>query len=469
MKVLFLNPPTFENSSGFFRPVRFPTYNYATPVMHPPIYLAYATSYVRSRGHDVYLIDAPLSGMSVLEFIDKAASIRPDIAVFETSTPSFSNDVEVARLVKERIEGVKVVFLGTHVSSLKDKAFEGISHVDAGVTGEYEFALSDYIENGPAGVKGLVWNDGSKWVVNEPREWSDSLDDLPFPARDLLDNYRYFDPILKNPFTFIVSGRGCPYGCSFCNWPIYLTGRRLRKRSAENILDEIKHIADNYEFKSFLFNDDTFTADKSHALRIAEMIMERGIKVKWGCYARADFDDVEVLKTMKKSGAFLLKIGIETSDRKIQKLSGKNYDIGKVKETVGNMLKLGFHVHGTFAFGLQGETVETIKNTIEFAKELNLTTVQFSIAVPYPGTPFFDYLKKNGYLLTENWDEYMPLRKIYEYPGLSYELMRDYLKYAYRTYYFRPRYIPIGVRQMLSQPKVFFGNFKKLVKLITAK
>jgi len=466
MKILFANPPTFEKAGSFFRPVRFPTFNYATPVMHPPLYLAYAASYIRSLDYDVSLIDAPVHAITVESFIRMVNDLSPDLFVFETSTPSFNNDLKVAEMIKQRNPNILCVFLGTHVTACAEECLNN-PVIDALVLGEYELSLAEYISRGPENTPGIAYRtkDGLT-KINNKREFCSSIDIFPPPARDLLPNYKYFDPILKNPFTFVISGRGCPYPCTFCNWPEHLTGRIVRKRDPRKIVDELDELSQKYSFKSILFNDDTFTADKEHARQVASEITKRGLRIKWGCYARADFDDIEVLKSLRKAGCFLLKIGVETADDVIQKNVKKNYDLDRVKKAVKKMLSLGFHVHATFAFGLPGETEETMNKTIRYAKDLNATTVQFSIAVPYPGTEFYNYLKRKDYLLTQNWDDYMPLKPIYEYPHLSYRTMQMMLKKAYRQYYMRPKYFFIGLQQLCTQPAIFIGNAKKLMNLI---
>ncbi len=278
LKVLFANPPTYKGKGTFNRPIRFPTYGYATPVMHPPLLLAYAAAYIRSQGHEVELIDAEVDSISVEDFISKVEHSLPDYIIFETSTASFKNDVEVAREIKERVS-CKTVFVGPHVSALPVESMEG-NNLDAVIVGEYELSLGEYIETGPNDTKGVCYRrqDG-KVILNPPRDYLANLDLLPSPARDLIPNYKYFDPILKNPFTFVLSGRGCPYRCTFCNWPQVMTGRRYRLRSAKNIVDELEVLQNEYHLKSFLFNDDTFTANKRHAIAVCDEMISRGIKL----------------------------------------------------------------------------------------------------------------------------------------------------------------------------------------------
>ncbi|MDI6760006.1 MAG: radical SAM protein [Candidatus Brocadiaceae bacterium] len=465
MNVLFANLPTFENSGNFNRPIRFPTYNYATPVMHPPLLLAYAASYVRARGHKVDLIDAQVESVSVGDFIERAKGLCPDFLVCETSTPSFTSDARVIDLVKKEIPGLKVVFLGPHVTALPEESLRGTS-IDCVVMGEYEESLLEYVEKGPKETKGIAYRVNGHVVRNAFRDYISDLDSLPFPVRDLLPNYRYFDPILRNPFTFMLGGRGCPYRCIFCNWPQTISGRRYRVRTVRNIVDEIGHLLENYEFKSILFNDDTFTANKQHAIAVCDEILRRGLKFDWACYARADTDDEELLRKLRKAGCYLLKVGVESSNQAILDGVKKGYKVENIRRGIKRMLEECFHVHATFVIGLPGETKETIQETVNFAIELSPTTVQFSSAIPYPGTEFYELLDRNGDIIAKDWEEFMPLRPVFRYQSLSSEELINSVKQAYRQYYLRPRYVKIALKEMLTQPRILVGNARKLLQLV---
>jgi len=463
MRVLFANPPILSGSKRFNRPIRFPTFSYATQVMHPPLLLAYAAAFVRPLGHDVLLIDAPVLSMSPEEFFRSVEKYTPDFIVFETSTASFNNDAHVVAEAKKRVDS-KAIFVGSHVSSIPRESLRR-SNADAVVMGEYEYTLSEYIQKGPEGTEGVAYkNKEGEIVVNPQREPPRDLDSFPFPARDLLDNYKYFDPILKNPFTFVLSGRGCPFRCTFCNWPQLLWGHTYRVRSPANVCNELEDIGANYNFKSFLFNDDTFTVDRNHAIAVCDETLKRGLEMEWACYARPDLNDRRLLGKLRRAGCFLLKVGVESGNQQVLNNMKKGTTIDRIKEGVKIMKEMGFHVHATFLFGMPGETEESIDQTIEFAKELDPTTVQFSTAVPYPGTEFYMYLKKNGFFLTEDWSKMMPLEVIYEYPDLSSEKIRDAVRTAYRRYYFRRRYIAMGLKGILSEPTRFVRNFYGLLR-----
>lgn len=433
--------------------------------MHPPLLLTYAASYVRSKGHKVELVDAQAEAISVKSFIEKTKRLNPDFLVCETSTPSFTNDADIVNLLKKEIPGLRTVFLGPHVSALPEESLK-TSNIDCVVMGEYEESLLEYIENGPKRTKGIAYKSNGQVVINDPRGYIENLDNLPFPARDLLPNYKYFDPILKNPFTFILGGRGCPYRCTFCNWPQTIAGRKYRVRSPQNIVDELQEILEKYNFRSILFNDDTFTANREHATGVCEEILKRGLKFPWACYARADTTDIGMLSMLRKSGCYLLKIGVESGNQEILDRVRKGYKIERVKEAVRLMLDMGFHVHATFVIGLPGETERTTQDTINFAVELNPTTVQFSCAIPYPGTEFYEHLQRNKNIIANCWEEFMPLRPIFEYPSFPADEITNSIKRAYRQYYLRPKYVKIAVQQLLTQPGVLIGNVRKLIQFI---
>lgn len=463
MRVLLANPPVYGNTRKFNRPIRFPAFSYATEVLHPPLLLAYAASYIRSKGHDVGLIDAQALSMNTQEFFRQVEEFAPDYIVFETSTPSFKNEAFLARKVKERV-GCKTIFVGPHVSAVPHESLAN-SSLDAVVMGEYEYPLLEYVEKGPEGTKGIAYKtESGSIVINERRLPPEDLDSFPYPARDLLPNYRYFDPILLNPFTFVLSGRGCPFKCTFCNWPQVLWGHRYRVRSPKNVVDELEYIEQNYDFKSFIFNDDTFIADKPRAMAICDEIIRRKVNLPWACYSRPDLDDIELLKKLRKAGCFLLKVGVESGNQEILNTMRKGVKIERIRKGIKLMKEFGFQVHATFVFGMPGETEKTINETIEFAKELDPTTVQFSTAIPYPETEFYRYLEEKGYLFDRNWDHFLPMQPPYEYLELSREKLCDAVRVAYRSYYFRRKYIKIGLKGLLTEPRRFATNFYTLLK-----
>lgn len=462
LRIFFANPPILSDGRRFNRPVRFPQFDYATKVLHPPLMLAYAASYVRAHGHIVDLMDAPALEIDPSAFIGRVEAFQPKLVVFETSTASFLNDAVLVHMVKERT-GSETILVGPHVSAMPYESL-AMSDAEAVMIGEYEEQLLEYIERGPVNTDGVAYRtaDGHI-VVNKRRSLPINLDFYPFPARDLLPVERYFDPILYNPFTFVLSGRGCPYKCIFCNWPQVFWGHIYRTRSPKNVVDELEHI-ENSDVKSFLFNDDTFTVNKPHAMAVCEEIIQRGITLPWGAYARPDLNDRPLLRKMNRAGCFLLKVGVESGNQQILNNMKKGTKLENIRKGIRVMKEEGFHVHATFVFGMPGETRKTIEETIEFAKELDPTTVQFSTAVPYPGTEFYTYLVQEGYLKIKNWEQQVPLNPTYNYENLSAEDLKNAVRKAYRGYYLRLKFVPEVMKGLIKEPKRMLTNIYTVLK-----
>ncbi len=441
-RVLVANPPTYESPGKFLRPVRWPAWQYATPVMHPPIYLLSAATALRELGgHQVAFLDAQAPPLTVPTFLRRATALRPEVAVLETCLASFGQDARVAGELR-RATGCRVVLCGPQLG-VPEVAEEMMRRpeVDALVLGEYELSLLELVAGGlGAGIPGTVARDGAgRPVIAPTRPFLADLDSLPDPDQGWLDHRAYYDPLLRNPFAYFLAGRGCPHHCIFCSWPQTFTGRGYRARSAGRVGAEVaRTLASRPYLRSFHFNDDTFTADRGHALAVAEELASRGVRTPWGCYARADLDNVELLRALRSAGCFLLKVGVESSDPGILGRAGKGYDIRRVEEAMRLMKRMGFRVHATFAFGLPGETPETVRSTIDWARRLDPHTVQFSVAVPYPGTAFHRLLRREGCLLPHQWMDLAAMTPVYRYPRLPPGELAGSLATAYRRFYLRP-------------------------------
>ena len=267
--------------------------------------------------------------------------------------------------------------------------------------------------------------------------------------RDLtVENYAI--GYLKYPYVSHYSGRGCPAQCTFCLWPQTVGGHNYRARSADGVAREMAHAKALFpQVKEFFFDDDTFTAYAPRVREIAQKIGKLGMT--WSCNARANVN-YETLKTMRDNGLRLLLVGYESGNQQILDNIKKGVRVEQAQEFTRNCKKLGITIHGTFILGLPGETQETIKQTIEFAKEVDPFSMQVSLAAPYPGTELYRQAKENGWLKGEsdlvnvNGQQLVAL----EYEGLSREDIFRYLEKFYKAYYFRPRPIARIVKTMLA-------------------
>jgi len=282
---------------------------------------------------------------------------------------------------------------------------------------------------------------------NQDRPLIENLDELPFPAWHHLDVTSYFDGTKLYPYVDIIGGRGCPFQCMFCLWPQVIHGRRYRLRTAKNIVDEMEYdLAHWPEIKKgeFFFEDDTFTVNRKRAYAICEEILRRKLKVTWSINSRADVVDYELFKLMKKAGCRLLLVGFESGDQQMLQKMKKNITVERMREFVDLVKKAGLQIHGCFVLGLPGETRETIEKTIRFALETRMDTVQFSAAIPFPGTDYYQVCQEAGLIEARDWKDWLNQGEqstVVNYPGLSKSEIEKSVDEGLKKFYFRPSYM----------------------------
>jgi len=418
LRILLANSPWFKK--GFYgvrAGSRWPHFEVAgTQYMPFPFFLAYAHSLLKHSGFDSHIIDGVAERMTMPDFHQRVMELSPDLVVYEVSTPSIEHDLEVARKTKEELgQSTGIVFCGPHHTMYSENFLTEHREVDFCIQGEYEFALLELVERKSSDksiddVAGLIYrNADGKVKVNPRRPLEMDLGKFPWPSREDLPMTGYYDQPggIPVPSLQMWASRGCPYQCIFCSWPqIMYAGNSYRVRDVKDVVAEIQWCIEKFGFKSVYFDDDTFNIGKPRILRLCEEIKKSGLKIPWAIMARADCMDREMLEAMVNAGLVALKYGVESGVQEILDSSGKSLDLKKVRETVRFTRELGVKFHLTFTFGLPGETLETIKKTIDLAMELNPDSLQFSIITPFPGSTYFQQLDSKGYILSRKWDEY---------------------------------------------------------------
>jgi hopanoid biosynthesis associated radical SAM protein HpnJ len=386
------------------------------------------------------------------------------MVVMYTSTPTLPIDIETARRIKEVKPGIVTVLTGPHVTILPEESLKaGKGAIDIVCRGEFDYSTKELCEGRDWDrVDGISFlKDGT--VVHTPdRAPIADLDALPFVApvykRDLPIK-EYVIPHFKSPYVSIYSSRGCPSRCIYCLWPQTFSGRQMRTRSPQNVYEEIKWIVDNIpEMRELSFDDDTFSADKKHARAVAGLIKPLGIS--WTINARANCD-YETLKVMREAGLRHVVVGYETGNEQILRNIKKGVSKEQAIQFTRDCQKLGLSIHGAFIMGLPGETRETIRETIEFAKMLDLNSIQASLASPYPGTEFYDMCKEQGWISSDAFiDDTGHQKCVINYPHLSNAEIFNSVEEFYNKFYFRPKYILRSIGKMI----VNSGERKKLLK-----
>jgi hopanoid biosynthesis associated radical SAM protein HpnJ len=456
MKPLFLNPPTFEDFDGGAG-ARYQASREVTSFWYPT-WLCFPAGMIEGSR----VVDAPVQKFTLDDCLKIARDF--DMVVMYTSTPTLPIDIETARRIKEVKPGIVTVLTGPHVTILPEESLRaGKGAIDIVCRGEFDYSTKELCE-------GRDWDrvDGISFlkddtIVNTPdRPPIADLDALPFVApiykRDLPIK-EYVIPHFKSPYVSIYSSRGCPARCIYCLWPQTFSGRQMRTRSPQNVYEEIKWIVDNIpEMRELSFDDDTFSADKKHARAVAGLIKPLGIS--WTINARANCD-YETLKIMREAGLRHVVVGYESGNEQILKNIKKGVSKEQAIQFTKDCKKLGLSVHGAFIMGLPGETRETIRETIEYAKMLDLNSIQASLASPYPGTEFYDLCKDQGWISSDAFiDDTGHQKCVINYPNLSNAEIFNSVEEFYNKFYFRPKYILRSIGKMIVNSE----ERKKLLK-----
>ena len=387
------------------------------------------------------LLDAPPHHVSAAETIEIAKGY--EFLVLFTSTVGWSGDHALAHAMKQANPVLKIAFVGPPVTTDPDRALNECSAIDFVCRREFDFTVVEYAQGKPLHeILGISYKDDTGTIQHNPdRPQADDLDAMPWAtkiyARDM-DVTKYNVPFLLNPYIALYSTRGCPAQCTFCLWPQTLSGHAWRKRSTDDVAAEMAWAKQNFpQVKEFFFDDDTFNIQKARTVELCGKLKPIGIT--WSCTSRVTTDR-ETLKAMKDAGCRLLIVGFESGDPQILKNIKKGATVERARDFVKDCHDLGLVIHADFILGLPGETKQSIRNTIDFAKSLDCETIQVSIAHAYPGTEFYDFAKKNGYITNEVMNDAGGHQMAHiEYPGLPVEYVLEMVHKFYDEYYFRPK------------------------------
>ncbi|PUA34297.1 MAG: B12-binding domain-containing radical SAM protein [Candidatus Terraquivivens tikiterensis] len=430
-------------------------------VSSPPLGLAYIASMLR-QNHDVKIIDSNILNYTLEDVERELRGFNPDVVGITSVTPSIYEAYKVAEIAKKVNEGCTVVLGGPHATFTSIQTLKECKHIDVIVKGEGEETVRELVEKIERGaplkeVKGITFRKQNEIIDTEPRPFVRNIDAIPFPSWDLLPMHLYKFNGIK--YATMLTSRGCPFRCSFCS-SSRLFGGYWRGRSPENVLEEIKILYDRYGIRNIEFLDDTFTFDQERAERICNEIIKEGLDISWGASSRVDTLSKELVERMKKAGCWIVFLGIESGSQKILDAIGKRITLGQIKMAVKILKDAGIQVLGSFIIGFLEDTKETIKETIRFAKSLDLDYAEFSILTPYPGTPVYEYAKKNNMLLTEDWSKYTAVEPVLKIEGVSEKEVKALFQKAYITFYLRPK---MALRWLKNKQ---FGFIKSGIKAV---
>ncbi len=442
--------------------------------------------------YTVKIVDANAERMGWQEFAKLIDKYQPKYYMTQVTAPTLENDMYGCFLAKSR--DVTTIAFGTHVTPIPRESMRPYPSLDFVLVGEPDLLIRDLLDNlegkieqrseeinklfidhdpsyEPATsevgtvdmhkIKGLAWRNADEIVVNFPRPFIKDLDDLPIPMHELLPLQEYRMPMIKGPFTFIVTSRGCPAGCTYCIKHVsYQYTARLR--SPELIMEEL------WELKKLGINNihmyaDLFTVNRDQVVDLCQRMIAENINLKWTCNSRVDYVDEEMLKLMGQAGCWLISWGIESGNEQILKHAHKGAFPDKAERALVWAKKAGIKNWGYFIIGLPGETEETIQETIAFSKKLPLDIALVHVAAPYPGTPFFFEVVENGWFRPGTRWEHVDMDKgtVLDYPNLPAESLLYWQKRAWREWAFRPGPILTYIKMLLSD----FSTFKSALSV----
>jgi hopanoid biosynthesis associated radical SAM protein HpnJ len=438
LKTLFLNPPSFEKFDGGASS-RWPATREIESYWYP-VWLTYPAGMLEGSR----LLDAPPHHIKWQEVVEILKDY--EFLVLFTSTMGWDGDQKMAEVIKKTYPSIKIAFVGPPVTTSPEKALNECPAIDFICRREFDFSVVEYANGKPLNeILGVSYKDKAAGKIlhndDRPQVSPEQLDEMPWATeiyhRDL-DVTKYSVPFLLHPYVSLYSTRGCPAQCTFCLWPQTLSGHAWRKRSTDDVAAEMKQAKELFpHVKEFFFDDDTFNIQKARTIELCEKLKPIGLT--WSCTSRVT-TDYDTLKAMKDAGCRLLIVGYESGDPQILKNIKKGATIERARDFTRDCHKLGLVIHGDFILGLPGETKESIRNTIDFAKQLDCETIQVSIAHAFPGTEFFDFAKQNGFITNEAMsDEGGHQMAHIEYPGLPVEYVMEMVHRFYDEYYFRPK------------------------------
>jgi hopanoid biosynthesis associated radical SAM protein HpnJ len=453
MSALFLSPPSFDGFDGGAG-ARYQARREVTSFWYPT-WLAQPAALVPGAR----LLDCPPHNVGMAETLRIARDYEH--VVINTSTPSLKNDCKVAEAIKAQRPDAKIGFVGAHTAVLPTETLKASPAIDWVGRKEFDFTCKEVCEGRPlAGIAGLSFKQDGKIIHNPERELIANMDTLPWVAdvykRDL-EIEKYFIGYLLHPYISLYTGRGCPAQCTFCLWPQTIGGHKYRVRSADNVAAEMAHMKRLFpQVREFFFDDDTFTANLPRAREIARKLAPLGLT--WSCNSRANLE-YDTIRFFQDAGLRLFLVGYESGNDDTLRRIKKGVTTDEMRRFTRACHRAGVVIHGTFILGLPVETRETIEQTIRFAQELDVFSLQVSLAAPYPGTELYEMARQNGWFAKKDKTDIVHgdgfQQSTLEYPGLSKEQIFDEVERFYRTYYLRPQPILRIIKTMLADKDIF--------------
>lgn len=421
-----------------------------TKYPQPPLGLASLAAVLERNGNNVEILDANALQLPEKDVVKKAGG--EDVIGITAMTPTINSAIRIARGIKQNNPDSAIILGGPHATILPEDILNNVPEIDIIVRGEGEETIVELctaLENNNSieNICGISYRNDSTIENTPSRAPIMDLDSLPFLAYHLLPlgMYKLHPPHGREyPFMAMLTSRGCPFKCIFCSKSVF--GSTFRGQSPERIVDEIVYLKERFGIKEIAFYDDVLTLKQKRVMQLVKEFEGRNLDIPWTCEARVNLVTEELLSAMKKAGCYMIAYGIESGNQMILNNLRKNITIEQIRSAIAATHKAGIQSVGYFMFGSPGETPETIRQTIDFARRLEPDFAQFSVTMPFPGTDLYELYLNSGNKNTK-WDDfiYASLKSssapVFETESLSKEDLREWNAKAYKEFYFRLSYI----------------------------
>ena len=432
----------------------------------PPFGLCYLAAVTRQRGLNTSIVDAQALNLDVPETVAAILSCAPDYVGITVNTQLIISAATVAREIKQRNPEIVVIVGGAHVTALPKETLRDNPCFDFVVIGEGEETLIELLaaleqEKELKQVSGLAMKQPSDDVfLTAKRSFIRNLDELPYPAFDLLPNmgkyYRIATPSVDRlPALSLITARGCPGKCTFCDTSVH--GHLPRAHSAEYVADLMTMLNKQYGAKSILFEDDNSLIFKPRLKELVKILKSRKLDLTWSCLSRVDTVDLEILEIAKSGGCWQVQYGIESGSQEILDFYRKNITLEKIERAIGLTKKAGLRTKGFFMFGNPLETTGRIKATIDLIKRLDLDDMSITFFTPFPGSEIYEQALNYG-KFDRDWERMSFFDTVFVPNGFTEQELRYWMRRAYRQFYFRPKIIFSYLRRLTS-----WAQFKELL------
>ena len=432
-KALLINP-SYRDSYGSAKAS-------ITDPIYPTLSLLTTAAMAEKHGHKVEILDLSYRQYDYRMVREKILAFKPDVVGVTATTPLMNQARDISVLVKSISPNILAVAGGSHASAMPEESLRE-SLFDAVVVGEGDFTFAEILDGRPLReVLGVQYRDGDAVRATAPRPFVDNLDDLPMPAWHLYDAQYYKNKISRllakrTPLAMAEFSRGCVYKCDFCASKNTMA-LGYRKKSPKRCAEEVK-IMHSFGYREFALADDIFTSDPAWAKAVSQAIIDTGVDMAWTCTngIRVESADSELFRVMREAGCYRVSFGFESGNDEVLKAFGKGgrATIEKGREAVKLARAADIDTNGYFMFGLSGDTESSMKDTIEFARSLELDMMKFGISIGFPGTPMFADYRRKGLIRSYNWDDYFiySQQPLFSHPNLSFEKVQEYMGLAYK-------------------------------------